>query len=98
VKARPLPAISDPDVDAALDLTDARLLTRSRDGEAAQPDARLNETTASCSLSALFGIATVATGGYHLVLRQADRFQGRWVPRWVGAERPTKRKSGTPSR
>jgi hypothetical protein len=94
VKVRTLPAISDPDVDAALGLTDARLMTRSHDGETAQPDDQLSVTSTPCNLSALFGAMTVATGGYHLVMRQADRFQGRWVPRWVGAERPTKRKTG----
>jgi hypothetical protein len=98
VKVRPLPAISDPEVDAALDLTDARLLTRSRDGETAQPDDRLSESGTRYSLSALFGAMSVATAGYHLVMREADRFQGRWIPRWVGAERPTKRKTGAPTR
>jgi hypothetical protein len=95
---RLLPAISDPNVDAALDLTDMRVLTRSRDGDDAQPDEQFSSTNTSWSFSAIFGAAAVATGGYHLVMREADRFKGRSIPRWVGAERPTRRKGGTPTR
>jgi hypothetical protein len=95
---RPLPPMSNPDVDAALDLTDARVLTRSRDGDASQSDDQLSSTNTSWSFSAIFGAAAVATGGYHLAMREADRFRGRWIPRWQGAERPTKRKAGSPSR
>ena len=32
------------------------------------------------------------------MLRESDRFRGRSIPRWVGAERPTKGKTGVPSR
>lgn len=46
----------------------------------------------SWSLSTVFGATVVAVGGYHLVIRDRDRQQGRWIPRWVGAERPTKSK------
>jgi hypothetical protein len=96
--ARPLPAMSDPNVDAALDFTDTRVLTRSRDGDDAQTDEQFSSTNTSWSFSAIFGAAAVATGGYHLAMREADRFKGRSIPRWLGAERPTKRKGGTPSR
>jgi hypothetical protein len=95
---RPLPPLSDPNVDAALDLTDARILTRSRDADSAEPDDQLSSTNTSWSFSAIFGAAAVASAGYHLAIREADRFRGRWIPRWVGAERPTKRKTGSPSR
>jgi hypothetical protein len=95
---RPLPPISDPDVDAALDMTDARVLTRSRDADSAEADDQLSTTNTSWSFSAIFGAAAVASGGYHLAMREADRFRGRWVPRWAGSERPTKRKAATPSR
>jgi len=97
-RIRPLPPISDPNVDAALDLTDARVLTRSRDADASQPDDQFSSTNTSWSFSAIFGAVAVATSGYHLALREADRFRGRWIPRWAGAERPAKRKAATPSR
>jgi hypothetical protein len=93
-----LPPISDPNIDAALDLTDGRVLTRTHDGDASQPDDELSHTNTSWSFSALFGVAAIATGGYHLVMRESDRLRGRWIPRWQGAERPTKRKAGSPSR
>ena len=92
-KIRPLPPISDPNVDAALDLTDARVLTRSRDDGRSEPDDQFSSTNTSWSFSAIFGAAAVATGGYNLAMREADRFRGRWIPRWAGAERPTKRKA-----
>ena len=97
-KVRPLPPLSDPNVDAALDMTDARVLTRSRDADASQSDDQFSSANTSWSFSAVFGAATIAAGGYHLALREADRFRGRWIPRWAGAERPTKRKATTPSR
>jgi len=94
-----LPAISDPNVDDALDLTDARVLTRSRDADSSQPDDHFSRTNTSWSFSAIFGAVAVATSGYHLALREADRFRGRWIPRWAGAERPpARRKGATPSR
>ena len=98
INVRPLPAISDPNIDDALHFTDARILTRSRDHAASRSDDHVDQGNTHWSLSALFGIAAVATGGYHLVLRETDRFRGRSIPRWAGAERPTKRKSRVPSR
>jgi hypothetical protein len=95
---RPLPPISDPDVDAALDMTDARVLTRSRDADFSEADDQLSSTNTSWSFSAIFGAAAVASGGYHLAIREVDRLRGRWIPRWAGSERPTKRKAATPSR
>jgi hypothetical protein len=97
-KIRPLPPISDPNLDAALDLTDARVLTRSRETDASQPDEQFSSANTSWSFSAIFGAVAVATSGYHLALREADRFRGRWIPRWAGSERPTKRKTAPPSR
>jgi hypothetical protein len=97
-KIRPLPPISDPNLDDALDMADARVLTRSVESDASQPDEQFSSTNTSWSFSAIFGAVAVATSGYHLALREADRFHGRWIPRWAGAERPTKRKTATPTR
>jgi hypothetical protein len=94
---RPLPPTSEPDVEATLDLTDARVLTRSHDGDASAPNDRFASTNTSWSFSVLFGFTVVASGGYHFAIRQADRLKGRSIPRWVGAERPNKRKNGLSS-
>jgi hypothetical protein len=93
--SRSLPT-SDSDIDAALDVTDARVFTRSRVGGASRPD--VSHFDSSRSLSALFGVAMIASSGY-VVLHGADRYRplGRWVPRWSGAERPRGRKTATPS-
>lgn len=91
-KVRLVPAISDPKVDAALDLTDSRVLTRSRDADSSDTQTENLSTDTSWSFSAIFGAAAIAAGGYHLAMRESDRFRGRWIPRWVGAERPTKKK------
>jgi hypothetical protein len=94
---RPLPPTSEPDVEATLDLTDAHVLTRSRDGDASAQNDRFASTNTSWSFSVLFGFTVVASGGYHFAIRQADRLKGRSIPRWVGAERPNKRKKGLSS-
>jgi hypothetical protein len=98
--ARPLPPSSDAAIDAALDLTDARVFTRSRDRDASQPDDPLPRIDTSRSLSVVFAASVVASGGYHWAMRTADRSrsQGRLVPRWLGAERPTRQKIATPFR
>ena len=92
--ARPLPPVSDPNVDAALDLTDDRLLTRSRDGEGSQADEQFSSTNTSWSFSVIFGAAAVAVGGYHLALREADRSQGRSIPRWLANSAETSANAG----
>ena len=91
-KARPLSPVSDSDIDAALDLTDLRDFTRSRDGDAPHPDDALSRIDTSRSLSVLFGVAMVAAGGYHSAMRTADRSRshGHLLPRRSGAERPTR--------
>jgi hypothetical protein len=73
-------------------------LTRTHDGQDSQTDDELSSTNTSWSFSALFGAAVVAAGGYHLAMRERDRFQGRSIPRWMGAERPNKRKLAPPTR
>jgi hypothetical protein len=90
--ARPLPPMTDLEIDAALDFTDARIFTHSRDDAPSRSDVRTADRATQFSLSALFGVAAVTAGGYHLVLRETDRIRGRAIPRWAGAERPTKQK------
>ena len=97
-KAPLLPPVTDPNIDDALDFTDDRVLTRSRDGDLSQSADEFSHSNTSWSFSAIFGAAAVATGGYHLVLREADRMRGRWIPRWSGSERPFKRRTGSPPR
>ena len=75
--ANPLSPDRDSDSDAALNLTDLRDFTRSRDGEAPHPDDALSRIDTSRSLSVLFGVAMVATGGYHSAMRTADRSRSR---------------------
>lgn len=60
-------------------------------------NARPSESTEhpSQTLSVIFGSALLAAGGHHLALRRQDRSQGRAIPRWYGAERPTRRKTTT---
>ena len=99
-KARPLSPGSDSDIDAALDLIDLRDLTRSRDGDAPHPDGALSRIDTSRSLSVFFGVAMVASGGYHSAMRTADRArsQGHLLARRSGAERPTLPKTAAPAR
>ena len=51
-------------------------------------------TNTSLSYSTLFGLAAVATGGYHFAMCEADRFKGEMdTALGEGAERSTKRKT-----
>ncbi|HKI18369.1 MAG TPA: hypothetical protein VKA15_10835 [Isosphaeraceae bacterium] len=92
-RIRPLPALSEPDVDALLDLTDRGLMSKSPDNSSSRANARTDGADYSWNLSTVFGAAVVATGGCHLAMRESDRFNRRGVPRWVGADRPTKAKT-----
>jgi hypothetical protein len=88
------PSTRNSEVDSALELVDARVLTRSRYGDTAPPtDDSGSEIKTTWSLSAIFGAAAAATGGYHLLMGNATRLPGRSFPRWLGAERPTRRKT-----
>jgi hypothetical protein len=91
--ARPLSPVSDSAIDAALDLIDARFLTRSGNGDASRPDDPLPRADTSRSLSVVFAVSVAASGGYHWAMRTADRSrpQGRLFRRWLDAVRPTRR-------
>ena len=89
---RPLPAVSTPAVDTLLDLTDRGLMIHRRETLSSRADDRSEGAGYSWNLSRVFGAAVVAAGGYHLAIREPDRSNGRWVPRWVGSERPTSAK------
>jgi hypothetical protein len=67
-------------VETVLDWTERGLLPRSPVGSSSPGQDRPDEVRPSCGLSTLFGAAVVAAGGYHLALRQPDRFAGRWIP------------------
>ncbi len=89
------PGLSDRELAALTSFIDDTSLAAKRDSANLETGRRTGEAYYSWSLSTVFGATIVAAGGYQLALREADRFKGRWVPRWVGAERPTKRKSTT---
>jgi hypothetical protein len=71
------------DIDAALELTDVRALTRSREGNKAQLDDPLTRADTSQRLAACFAAAMVAWGGYRRMMHDDDRnrWQGRSISR-----------------
>ena len=88
----PLLPTSDSVVDAAIDLTDVRLLVRSRGADAFQMGEQSPDTDTARSFSAVFGAALVVTGGYQAA---AGRLTGRrFALSSSGAERPSGRKNG----
>jgi hypothetical protein len=89
------PGITDRELAALTSFFDDTSLAAKRDSADLETGRRGGEAYYSWSLSTVFGATIIAAGGYHLALRDADRFKGRWVPRWVGVEKPTKRKSTT---
>jgi hypothetical protein len=94
-KAAPVqPGLNDRDVAALFDLGEHSSHGGAIGDAAAQSDDQPAGAYYSWSLSTVFGATIVAAGGYQLAIREADRFKARWTPRWIGAERPTKRKSG----
>jgi hypothetical protein len=64
------------DIDAALELTDVRALTRSREGNKAQWDDPLTRAETSQRLAACFAAVMVAWGGYRRMMNNEDR--NRW--------------------
>jgi hypothetical protein len=97
-KAQTLPVTHESEVDAGLDSTNARPSTRLRADKVVYADDKLAASDTSRSFSVVFGAVTVAMGGYNFAAREANRFKGRWTPRWVGIERPIKTKKGSRSR
>jgi hypothetical protein len=97
-KAQTLPVTHESEVDAGLDPTNARPLTRLRADKVVYADDKVAASDTSRSFSVVFGAVTVAMGGYNFAAREANRFNGRWTPRWVGIERPIKTKKGSRSR
>jgi hypothetical protein len=82
--------------DRLYDLSAGGLMRGSREDGAARARDRSEGANYSWNLSTVFGTAVIAAGGYHLVMRESDRFSGKAVPRWVGADRPTRRKPRFP--
>jgi hypothetical protein len=94
-----VPALSESSIDALLDLTTPRALYAQLPGNSpAGTTTRQDGSEYTWNLSTVFGAAVVAAGGYHLVMRDSERFRGSAVPRWAGADRPFKRKSSFPAR
>jgi hypothetical protein len=94
-RPRSMPGLTDRDVAALFDLGEEGSRTSSDARSTAQSDNQSTGAYYSWSLSTVFGATVVAAGGYQLAIREADRFKARWTPRWIGAERPTRRKSGS---
>jgi hypothetical protein len=54
---------------------------------------RLGETK-TWEFSTVFGAAAVAVGGFHLAMRESERFKTRWLPSRAGSRFPTGRWPG----
>jgi hypothetical protein len=54
---------------------------------------RLGETK-TWEFSTVFGAAAVALGGFHLAMRESERFKTRWLPNRAGSRLPTGRWPG----
>jgi hypothetical protein len=50
--------------------------------------------TKTWELSTVFGAAAVALGGFHLAMRESERFKTRWLPSRAGSGFPTGRWPG----
>jgi hypothetical protein len=97
-RARAWPALSDPDAHGVVDLSAWDRLSEWLGTTPTRSELRPEESRPTWGLSTLFGVTAVATGGYHLALRQADGLQGRWVPgRFETGPRRTGRRSGSPA-
>jgi len=76
--------LSEPRIDTVLELTDRSLLPGPIGGSSTSAKDRGNGARPSSGFFALFGAAAVVAGGYHLALRESERFKSRGVPRCAG--------------
>jgi len=86
-RAWPARLLSEPRAGAVLELADRSLLPGPIGGSSAPAKDRGKPADPSWGFSALFGAAAVAAGGYHLALRESERFKSRGVPRCAGIKR-----------
>jgi hypothetical protein len=91
---RPDPPMSDSGFDAALELIDARVVTRSRDGDHSQPAETLSLADPARCLSVFFAATLLGSGGYHLALHNTNRprSRGRLILHCPGPEPSIRRK------
>jgi len=89
-RARPLPVLVPAAVDAVLELFDTSELTGSINRSSSRASKQADEERPTWNLSALFGAAAVAVGGYRFALHGSDRLSGRWLPRRAKARRWTR--------
>jgi hypothetical protein len=73
--------LAEPGVGGVLALTDRNQLPGAFGGRSAYAKDWRDATPPSWGLSTLFGATAVAAGGYHLAIREADRFRRRWLRR-----------------
>ena len=66
-------------VDAAIEASNGGLVPLASLDLLARAKRRLGETK-TWELSTLFGAAVVAAGGFHLAMRESERFKTRWLP------------------
>jgi hypothetical protein len=91
-RSRPIRVIADSSFEPVIDLADVDLLPGSPLKVSSSSEERPDEARPSWAPSTtMFGVAAVAMGGYHLALRQSDRFSGRWIPGRSKSRRPAAR-------
>jgi len=96
--AWPSRVLSEPGVGGVLELTDRSVLPGAFGGTSASAKDRRDGAPPSWGFSTLFGAAAVAAGGYHLAIREADRFHRRWLSPRPAINHPTRRWPKFPSR
>jgi len=88
-RALPLPVLSPAAVDAVLELFDTSELTGLINRSSSRASKQAEDEKPTWNLSALFGAAAVAVGGYRFAIHGSDRLSGRWLPRRAKARRWT---------